>query len=205
MAKKYQLLLKKNKIVSIVIFLIILISYFQNNLTNQKQNHNLTPTTIKKNPTTFQTPTINQEDNKKENSNYYRVIKVIDGDTIDVKIGEKIKRVRIIGINTPEIVDPRKTVECFGKEASKKAKEILLDKNVTLQNDLTQPDFDKYDRLLRYVFLEDGTDYGLQMIKEGYAYEYTYKIPYQKQSEYKQAQKQAQIEKKGLWADNACQ
>lgn len=132
------------------------------------------------------------------------VVKVVDGDTIDVEIDGKVKRVRIIGINTPEVVDPRKKVECFGKEASEKAKSILQGKKVRLEKDLTQGDVDKYGRLLRYVFLEDGTDFGFLMIKEGYAFEYTYNLPYKYQQQYKEAQKQAQESKKGLWADDAC-
>ena len=110
----------------------------------------------------------------------------------------------MIGINTPEIVDPRKPVECFGKEASEKAKSILLGKKVHLEQEPTQGNTDKYGRLLRYVFLEDGNDFGLLMIKQGYAYEYTYNIPYKYQNEYKQAQKQAEEAKIGLWADNVC-
>ena len=127
---------------------------------------------------------------------FYSVVKVVDGDTIDVNINNQTKRIRVIGINTPEVVDPRKTVECFGKEASEKAKSILLGKKVRLEKDPTQGDIDKYGRLLRYVFLEDGTDFGLLMIKEGYAYEYTYNIPYKYQKQYKQAQKEAENQKK---------
>ena len=135
---------------------------------------------------------------------FYPVVKVIDGDTFDVEVDGQTKRIRVIGINTPEVVDPRKPVECFGKEASEKAKSILLGKKVYLERDPTQGDTDKYGRLLRYVFLEDGADFGLLMIKQGYAYEYTYNIPYKYQNEYKQAQKQAEEAKIGLWADEAC-
>src|SRR4051794_19966293 len=53
------------------------------------------------------------------------IVKVVDGDTVDVSLNGKTTRVRLIGINTPETVDPRKTIECFGNEASAKAKEIL--------------------------------------------------------------------------------
>jgi len=135
---------------------------------------------------------------------FYPVVKVVDGDTFDVNIDGQTKRIRVIGINTPEVVDPRKKVECFGKEASEKAKSILLGKKVNLERDPTQGDTDKYGRLLRYVFLEDGTDFGLLMIKQGYAYEYTHNFPYKYQNEYKKAQKQAEESKIGLWADNVC-
>ena len=120
---------------------------------------------------------------------YYSVSRVVDGDTIDVSIDGKVKRLRLIGINTPETVDPRKLVECFGVEASNKAKTLLTGKKVSLESDGSQGELDKYNRLLRYVFLEDGTNINLLMIKEGYAYEYTYNLPYKYQAEFKNAQK----------------
>jgi micrococcal nuclease len=134
----------------------------------------------------------------------HKVVKVVDGDTVDVDIDGKTERIRIIGINTPETVDPRKLVECFGKEASARAKQLLDGKSVRLEADPSQGERDKYDRLLRFVFLEDGTDFGNTMIKDGYAHEYTYDSPYKYQSEYRAAQRDAESGKRGLWADNAC-
>jgi len=131
----------------------------------------------------------------------YSVVKVVDGDTIDVSINGVTERLRLIGINTPETVDPRKPVECFGVEASNKAKSILTNKKVSLESDSSQGEGDKYGRLLRYVFLEDGTNFNLMMIKDGYAYEYTYDIPYKYQTEFKKAQKEAMEAKAGLWGD----
>jgi micrococcal nuclease len=132
------------------------------------------------------------------------VLKVVDGDTIDVLINGNKQAVRILGINTPETVDPRKTVQCFGKQASDEAKSLLTGKTVDLTNDPTQDDRDKYGRLLRYVTLPDGSDFGLTMIQMGFAYEYTYDVPYVRQKEYKNAQKEAENIKTGLWADDAC-
>lgn len=132
------------------------------------------------------------------------LIKVVDGDTVQVAINGARETIRIIGINTPETVDRRRPVECFGKEASEKAKSLLLAaKSIELEQDLSQNDRDKYKRLLRYIFI-DGLDYGKQIISEGYAYEYTYEIPYRYQLDYKEAQKEAQDNKKGLWGDSAC-
>jgi micrococcal nuclease len=134
-----------------------------------------------------------------------QVVKVVDGDTIDVEIGGVRDKIRVIGINTPEVVDPRRPVQCFGKEASNFAKQILSGKTVQLESDPTQADRDKYKRLLRFVFLNDGAvDYGKLAIQEGYANEYTYDTPYKYQSEYKKAEREARNAKKGLWADNAC-
>lgn len=138
------------------------------------------------------------------NKTLYRVLKVIDGDTIDVALDGKSERLRLIGINTPETVDPRKEVECFGHEASDKAKEILKDQFVVLENDPSQSERDKYGRLLRYVFLPDGTNYNLFMIEEGFAYEYTYNSAYKYQKEFKAAQEYAQNNGKGLWSSTTC-
>jgi len=134
----------------------------------------------------------------------YSVVKVVDGDTLSVSINGKTETIRLIGINTPETVDPRKPVECFGKEASNKAKELLSGKRVRLETDSTQGDRDKYGRLLRYVWLEYDIFFNKQMISDGYAYEYTYSKPYKYQSEFKQAEAEAKQAKRGLWADGAC-
>ena len=149
-------------------------------------------------PTVTIAPTVRQA------NKIYKIIRVIDGDTVVVNIDNKDEIIRLIGINSPEVRDPRKPVECFGKEASAKAKEVLKDKNVRIENDPTQGDKDKYKRLLRYIFLEDGTNFNKLMIEEGYAFEYTYNIPYKYQEEFKEAQRQAEVNRKGLWADGAC-
>jgi micrococcal nuclease len=134
------------------------------------------------------------------------IIKVIDGDTVDVSFNEKTERIRVIGIDTPETVDPRKSVQCFGKEASDQAK-LYLKKGTTveLEADPSQGERDKYKRLLRYIWTDSGrVDFGKDMISLGYAYEYTYNLPYKYQEIYKKAEKEAEQGKKGLWADNAC-
>ncbi len=130
---------------------------------------------------------------------FFPVVKVVDGDTIDVRIANKEERVRLIGINTPETVDPNRPVECFGIEASNKAKDLLEGKRVRLEADASQQERDKYDRLLRFVFLEDGTNVNALMIREGYAYEYTYNLPYKYQTEFKDAERDARTNSRGLW------
>lgn len=135
----------------------------------------------------------------------YEVVKVVDGDTIDISIDGKIERLRLIGLDTPETVDPRKPIQCFGIEASNKTKSMLMGKKVSIESDTTQGDRDKYGRLLSYVFLEDGTNFNLYIIREGYAYEYTYDLPYKYQAEFKQAQVTAQLNKNGLWSPGACE
>ena len=141
---------------------------------------------------------------EKVSTTLYSVVKVVDGDTIDVVIDDKTERLRLIGINTPETADPRKPVECFGREASNRAKELLDGKKVSLESDPLQGERDKYGRLLRYVFLENGSNFNLKMIEDGYAYEYTYDGSYKYQQEFKLAQKKAEENKTGLWGEG-CQ
>jgi micrococcal nuclease len=134
----------------------------------------------------------------------YRVLSVVDGDTIDVDVyGEKV-RIRLLGINTPETVDPRKPVECFGKEASARAKTLLSETSVEIETDKTQGLFDKYGRVLAYIYLSDGTSFNKEMISEGYAHEYTYRYPYRYQNEFKEAERGAREARAGLWAPRAC-
>jgi micrococcal nuclease len=135
---------------------------------------------------------------------YYMVTKVVDGDTIAVNMNGKNTTIRLIGLDTPETVDPRKPVQCFGVQASDKAKEVLNGKSVRLEMDASQGDLDKYGRLLAYVFLEDGTFFNQLMISEGFGHEYIYNLPYKYQKEFKAAERTAREGKKGLWADFAC-
>lgn len=135
---------------------------------------------------------------------YFRVARIIDGDTFEVETAGGLEKVRLIGVNTPESVDPRRPVECFGREASAKAEELLGDKEVELEADPSQTDRDRYGRLLRYVRTREGLFYNLEIIKLGYAHEYTFDLPYKYQAEFKAAQLEAQNKKAGLWADGAC-
>ena len=140
---------------------------------------------------------------------YYPVTKVVDGDTLGVHIDGKNVTIRLIGLDTPESVDPRRPVQCFGKEASDKAKQILSGSSVRIETDPSQGAYDKYGRLLAYVYVpagskQEGILFNEYMIREGYGHEYTYNIPYKYQKEFKEAETKAREEKKGLWADGVC-
>lgn len=135
---------------------------------------------------------------------YYNVTKVTDGDTLHVEIEGTDERVRLIGINTPETVDPRTQVQCFGKQATERMKELAEDKLVRLQYDDSQSLRDTYGRLLAYVYLEDGQMLNRKMIAEGYAYEYTYMTPYMYQAEFRELQNFARASNRGLWAPDTC-
>ena len=132
------------------------------------------------------------------------ILHVVDGDTVDVNLDGVKTRVRLIGINTPETVDPNRPVQCYGPEASNRAKALLEGQTVFLEADSSQDDRDKYDRLLRYIWFEDGRLFNMQMILEGYAYEYTYQVPYKYQATFKAAQRQAEAAQLGLWSPTTC-
>jgi len=132
------------------------------------------------------------------------VARVIDGDTVDVTLDRQTVRVRLIGIDTPETVDPRKPIECFGREASAKAHELLDGQIVFLEEDSSQDSVDRYGRALRYVWLSDGRLFNLEMVAQGYAFEYTYDLPYKYQAQFKQAERDAREQQRGLWAPSAC-
>ena len=83
----------------------------------------------------------------------FTVTKVVDGDTIWVDNGGRMK-IRMIGLDTPETVDPRKPVQCFGREASAQAKTILGGQQVYLETDPSQDSVDKYGRTLAYVWTD---------------------------------------------------
>lgn len=135
---------------------------------------------------------------------YYSVTSVVDGDTVKVNINGTVETLRLIGMDTPETVDPRKPAQCFGKEASNKAKELLVGTKVRLEKDPTQGELDKYGRTLAYIYREDGLFYNKYMIEQGYAHEYTYNTPYKYQAEFKAAQKSAQENQMGLWSPSTC-
>lgn len=128
----------------------------------------------------------------------YRVAHVIDGDTIDVFLdASHAERIRFIGIDTPETVDQRKKIQCYGPEASARMKELLTGKYVTLE---TKPDEDKddYGRFLRYVIL-DGKDIGAEMLEEGYAKSLCVAFPHPKCAEYDALEREAKNKKIGRW------
>ncbi|MEN9328808.1 MAG: hypothetical protein RI947_1616 [Candidatus Parcubacteria bacterium] len=109
-----------------------------------------------------------------EVANIYVVTRVVDGDTLKVNINGKTETVRLLGIDAPESVDPRRPVQCFGKAASDKLKTFVSGKYVKLVADSTQGNRDVYKRLLRYVYLTnaEATFVNGEMVKQGYAFSY---------------------------------
>lgn len=134
----------------------------------------------------------------------YPVVDVVDGDTIKVLLdGERVS-IRVIGIDTPETRDPRKPVQCFGREATARAEALLGGGEVWLSFDPTQDRIDRYDRLLAYVWLPDGHLFEWVMVTDGYAHEYTYDLPYRYQAELQEAERAARAAERGLWSPTSC-
>ena len=130
-----------------------------------------------------------------------RVIRVSDGDTIQVDFGEgNIKTVRYIGIDTPETVDPRKSVQCFGGEASNINKSLVLNQTVQLEKDVSETD--KYGRLLRYVFLGEMFVNGY-LVEEGFAHSSPYPPDIKYQEDLNAMEEDARVANKGLWGSCA--
>lgn len=133
-----------------------------------------------------------------------QVVRVVDGDTVDVIVEGGEERVRLIGLDTPETHSPREPVQCFGSEATERAVQLLDEQTVFVELDSTQGVRDRYGRLLGYLWLTDGRLVNLELIAEGYAFEYTYDRPYKYQAVFRQAEKDAQARQAGLWSPQTC-
>lgn len=135
------------------------------------------------------------------------VVRVVDGDTLVARLDSENKEftIRLLGVNTPETVDPRKPVECFGKEASAFAKKTLNAKRIRLDADPQADERDKYDRLLRNVTTAEGVDFNAELVRQGYAYAYlSFPLNPERKRELKSWQEEAKINERGLWAPEAC-
>ncbi|HEY4488529.1 MAG TPA: thermonuclease family protein [Candidatus Paceibacterota bacterium] len=149
------------------------------------------------------------EEDVPSDAKWYPLVRVIDGDTfISLIDGEEV-RVRLIGIDTPETVDPREPAQCFGAEATVAAINILEGQLVRLETDPSQDTYDAYGRLLAYAYVPASpvrSDIMVNeyLIREGFGHEYTLSVPYRYQQRFREAQAEARARERGLWADGAC-
>jgi micrococcal nuclease len=122
--------------------------------------------------------------------------RVVDGDTIVVRGGE---RVRLIGMDTPETVDPRRPVQCFGEAASRRAKQLLpVGTSVRLVYDVDR--YDRYGRTLAYVYrASDGLFVNASLVQDGYAVVYTVPPNVAHAAEFVALQQEARRAGRGLW------
>ncbi len=130
-------------------------------------------------------------------SNTYKVTQIFDGDTIEVNMNGRKEKIRMIGVDTPETHDPRKAVQCYGQAASNFTDSLVRNQSVRLEADSLSTNRDRYDRLLRYVYI-DSTLVNSELIKQGYGFAYV-GFPFTKSEEFKSLQTDAEQNKAGLW------
>ena len=145
----------------------------------------------------------NSRDIEKYHGRKFTVVKVVDGDTLDIDVPDgnyRHTRIRLWGIDTPETKDPRTGPMYFGKEASDFATALALGKQVTIYLEKEKNSRDKYHRLLAYIQLPDGTFLNETLLSEGYAYA-DLRFKHGLYNKYKQLESVARRQKKGLWAN----
>jgi endonuclease YncB( thermonuclease family) len=121
-------------------------------------------------------------------------VRVIDGDTLELEGGE---RVRLIGVNTPESVDSGRPVERFGKEAAAFTRRLAEGKRVQLEYDVERKD--EYGRTLAYIYLSNGALLNREIVRQGYGYALT-RFPYRRMREFVELEREAREQGRGLWA-----
>ena len=127
-----------------------------------------------------------------------RVLTVHDGDTMSVRIDGRTEKVRLVGIDSPELQDERQAYRDAAYAARNYARSRLGGETVTLEAEPRQGDRDAYGRLLRYVILGDGTNVNEEFVRKGYAHVYD-KFLFTLKPRFKAAETEAKREKLGVW------
>jgi micrococcal nuclease len=156
-------------------------------------------------------PKLEQKDSR--NKTEYEVTKVFDGDTFEVLIAGKREKVRMLGIDTPESYDSDKlnrdaertkrdkaVIKRLGKLSTDFTKSLIENKKVLLETRPEDDEKDRYGRLLRYVYLKDGTFVNKKIVEQGYAIAFR-KFKVYREKELIEAEKEARINKRGLWGE----
>lgn len=128
----------------------------------------------------------------------YRVETVVDGDTVEIDMYGVTERIRFIGLDTPEKNHPQKPVQCYSQAATEHLEQLIGSQPVRLESDPLNQNRDRYNRLLRYVFLPDGTLLNAQQIQDGYGFAYT-AFPFTKLDEFIALERRARANNAGLW------
>jgi micrococcal nuclease len=133
----------------------------------------------------------------------HRVVRVVDGDTVVLSIDGKDTTVRLIGVNTPETVDPRRPVQAYGKEASEFTKNLLKGESVYIEGDAGPSEADRYGRKLAYLYrAPDGLFVNLEIVRQGYGQAYT-RFPFKYMDLFRHYERAARESGKGLWRPEA--
>ena len=141
------------------------------------------------------------------------VTRIVDGDTIVVEVSDRAPgpgagdagngehKVRLIGIDTPESVDPRSPVECFGTEASEAAAALLEGAEVRMVKDVSETD--RFGRLVRYVYVGDEMA-NARLVVNGYATAFTYPPDVRHSDLFLELEREARDAERGLWSPDTC-
>lgn len=164
----------------------------------------------------YAVPQLQKKEQKQSQPEIVNVVKVTDGDTFEIDMKDengKNFRVRMLGIDTPEKFNSnklerdvertgkdKKTIQKLGELASDFTKALIDKKKVRLEKESNYEDKDRYGRLLRYVYLEDGTFVNKKIVSEGYANAYRH-FKISKLDEFIAAEKEARENKRGLWGN----
>lgn len=128
----------------------------------------------------------------------YSINHFIDGDTIAINMNGQVEKVRFIGVDTPETHKPNTPVQCYGPQAAAFTKRMIGKQSVRLVSDSLSTDRDRYNRLVRYIYLPDGTDLDELLVQQGYGFYYPY-FPFSKAARFAADEQAAQATHKGLW------
>ena len=125
------------------------------------------------------------------------VVRVVDGDTVHVRLGDHIEKVRYIGVNTPEVHHPTKGEEPGGREAAAVNRALVEGRRVRLELDVRSRD--RYGRLLAYVWIGD-TMVNAELVRRGYAQVMTVPPNVRHQALFLALQREARDAGRGLWS-----
>jgi micrococcal nuclease len=140
-------------------------------------------------------------DGQKYHGKTFTVVNVVDGDTFDLNIADgenTTTRIRPLGVDTPETVHPKYPPMYYGHAATEYTEKLVLDKNVTIEIDTVSRSRDIYGRLLCFVILDDGADFGATMLENGFAYA-DLRFEHGRFDQYARLQEQAVKQRAGLW------
>ena len=126
------------------------------------------------------------------------VVRIVDGDTIDVRLGERVEKVRYIGVNTPEVHHPSKGQEPGGREAAVVNRELVNGRRVRLELDAQARD--RHGRLLAYVWVEE-TMVNAELLRRGFAQVMTVPPNVRHQTLFLPLQRDARAAGRGLWGE----
>lgn len=138
----------------------------------------------------------NQESSRAVNGEYVSVLRVHDGDTVSIIIGNTEEKVRLIGVDAPELGQ-----EPWGKRAKRKLQEIMRKTDKTVRIEFDVEERDKYGRLLAYLWTKDGRLINEEMIRSGYAFVYTVPPNVRYVDRFRRAQEIASKRRVGIWGE----